>query len=66
VDGTGSAVTFDNHRGVVLMLGVFAALATIELLVVHPVAVVHWPGLAWPVSAINLAGLVWIVGWIGS
>ncbi|WP_295637106.1 hypothetical protein [Novosphingobium sp.] len=63
---TEPAVTFDNHRGVVPMLGVFAGLATIELLVVHLMAATHWPRLAWPLTALNLASVVWLVQWITS
>ena len=63
---TEPAVTFDNHRGVVPMLGVFAGLATIEMLVVHLVAAAHWPRLAWPLTALTLASVVWLAWWIAS
>jgi hypothetical protein len=63
---TEPAVTFDNHRGVVPMLGVFAGLATIELLVVHLLVAAHWPRLAWPLTALSLTSVIWLVRWIAS
>lgn len=48
------------------MLGVFVALATVELLVLHLAIGSHWPRLAWPLTALNFASVVWLVRWIAS
>ena len=58
--------TFSYHRAVAPMMWAFASLATIELVVVHLVVALRWPWIGWPLSALTLASLVWLVLWIRS
>jgi hypothetical protein len=48
------------------MLWAFAALATIELLVVHLFVSVKWPALAWGLSLVTALSLIWLVRFITS
>ena len=57
---------FANHRGVQPLLWAMAGLALLELAVVHLFLALKWPRLAWPVSLVTLAGVVWLVRWIVS
>jgi len=58
--------TFSGHRGITPMLWAFAALATIELLVVHLFVSLKWPALAWILSVLTLLSIVWLVRFITS
>jgi len=55
--------TFANHRGVVPVLWVFVALASIELVAVHLILATRWPTLAWWLSIVTAASIVWLVSW---
>lgn len=57
---------FDQHRGITPILWVFASLAALELLVVHLVVASRWPSLAWPLTLLTGASLVWLISWIRS
>jgi hypothetical protein len=61
-----AAETFSGHRGITPMLWTFAALATIELLVVHLFVALKWPALAWGISLFTALSLVWLVRFITS
>jgi hypothetical protein len=61
---TAPVATFANHRGVVPMLWVFVTLACMELLAVHLFVAVKWPALAWPLSAVTLLSIIWLVRWL--
>lgn len=57
---------FPNHRGVVPMLAVFAGLACLELVAVHLFLAIQWPRLAWLLSALSAAAILWLLWWIRS
>lgn len=57
---------FHYHRGIAPMMWVFVALAAVELLAVHLVLSLKWHALAWPLSALSLVTMFWLVRWIGS
>ncbi len=59
-----TAETFSGHRGITPMLWAFAALATIELLVVHLFVSLKWPALAWILSVLTLLSIAWLVRFI--
>ena len=61
---TAGGTTFANYRGVVPMLWVFCALAATELVVVHIFVALKWPMIAWPLTAISAASIMWVVAWI--
>ena len=61
-----AAETFSGHRGITPMLWAFAALATIELLVVHLFVSLKWPAVAWILTAVTLLSIVWLVRFITS
>jgi hypothetical protein len=61
-----SAHTFANHRGVVPMLWVIVVLAGCELVGAHLLLALWSPMAAWVLSALTLAGVVWLVRWIAS
>lgn len=44
----------------------FVGLASIELLGVHLFAALKWPRLAWPMSAVTLLSIIWLVRLIRS
>jgi hypothetical protein len=48
------------------MLSVFAALAVIELLVVHLFLSLSWPALAWVLTLATAASVIWLVRFITS
>jgi hypothetical protein len=47
-------------------LWVFTSLAIVELLVVHLILALRWPWLAWPLTAVSVLGVAWLVGTIRS
>ncbi len=57
---------FSGHRGITPMLWAFAALATIELLVVHLLVSLKWPALAWVLSVLTLLSIAWLIRFITS
>jgi len=63
---TGAPETFSGHRGITPMLWAFAALATIELLVVHLFVSLKWPAIAWALSMITILSIAWLVRFIMS
>ena len=63
---TVASQTFSGHRGITPMLWAFAALATIELLVVHLFVSLKWPAVAWLLSLITAISLIWLVRFITS
>ena len=58
--------TFDYHRSIAPMMWAFAALAVIELVVVHLFVALRWPWIGWPLSIVSAAGVVWLVVFIAS
>lgn len=48
------------------MLWVFFSLACIELVAVHLFVALRWPLVGWPLSALSLGAIVWLIGWIRS
>ena len=48
------------------MLWVFAALAVIELLVVHLFVSLKWPSAAWALTIVTGLSVLWLVRWITS
>ena len=61
-----ASARFDQHRGIAPILWVFASLALLELLVVHLVMASRWPSLAWPMTLVTGASVVWLVAWTRS
>jgi hypothetical protein len=58
--------SFAYHRTVTPMLWVFVALATGEMLLVHLFVTLRWPAIGWPLLALSLSSIVWLVFWIRS
>ena len=61
-----AAESFAGHRGIVPMLSVLATLAVIEMLVVHLFVSLTWPWLAWSLTIVTAASIVWLARFITS
>ena len=61
-----SATTFAGSRADTPMLWALAALATLETLVVHLFVWLKWPTVAWVLTVVSVAFLIWLVRMIGS
>jgi membrane-bound metal-dependent hydrolase YbcI (DUF457 family) len=59
-------VIFSGHRGITPMLWAFAALVTIELLVVHLFLSLVWPTVAWVLTIATAISLAWLLRFITS
>ncbi|MCY7397865.1 MAG: hypothetical protein LH466_03370 [Sphingomonas bacterium] len=63
---TAAAESFSGHRGIAPMLSVLAALAVIEMLVVHLFVSLKWPSVAWLLTIVSTASIIWLVRFITS
>ncbi len=53
--------TFAYHRSLSPMMWALVALATLEMMAVHLLLSLRWPIVAWPLSLLSAAGIVWAV-----